>query len=204
MTDQSDHETSLPAEPARGTSKNALRACGLVLAGVVLIYFGIREFQRHGTNPSLIPATSRGRQAPNFALSTTDGKIVRLSDYRGKAVLLNFFGNTCEPCLKESPWLVEIQKKDEAKGLEIIGVEMYGASDDAVKSYAKQFGTNYILVHGNETVANEYGIDNFPTSYFVNARGTIVSATVGLHSENEIETNVQAALSGESASSSPH
>jgi len=71
---------------------------------------------------------------------------------------------------------------------------MYGASNDAIKSYAKQFGTNYVVVHGNEAVGNEYGIGSFPTSYFLNAEGTIVAATVGLHSENETEAEVEAAL----------
>jgi thiol-disulfide isomerase/thioredoxin len=127
-------------------------------------------------------------------LSTPDGRIVHLSDYRGKAVLLNFFGDTCAPCLEESPWLVNIQKRYGARGFETIGIEMYGASNDAIKSYAKQFNTNYVLVHGNEAVGNQYGIGSFPTSYFLDAKGTIVAATVGLHSENETEANVQAAL----------
>jgi len=168
-----------------------------MLAAAAVIFGGIRVSRHYHANSSLIPATSRGRQAPDFGLATPDGKIVHLSEYRGKAVLLNFFGDTCEPCLEESPWLVEIQKRYGAKGLEIIGIEMYGASNDAIKSYAKQFGTNYVLVHGNETTGNEYGIGSFPTSYFLNAKGTIVATTVGLHSENEIEANVQTGLASE-------
>jgi peroxiredoxin len=176
------------------TIKSGVRLCGLMLAAVAVVYGSFRlSHQQHATS-SFIPATSRGHQAPNFALSTPDGKIVHLADYRGKAVLLNFFGDTCEPCLEESPWLVEIQKRNGEKGFQIIGIEMYGASNDAIESYAKHFGTNYVLVHGNEAVANEYGIGSFPTSYFLNAKGTIVSATVGLHSENETEANVQAAF----------
>ena len=197
MTDETNHEQSLATEPHRVTIQTAARACGLVLAITAVFYGGIRVSHHYHANSSLIPATSRGREAPNFALSTPDGKIVQLSDYRGKAVVLNFFGDTCEPCLEESPWLVEIQKQEGAKGLEIIGIEMYGASNDAIKSYAKQFGTNYLLVHGTEDVGSKYGIGSFPTSYFLNARGTIVAATVGLHSENEIEANVQAAFGGE-------
>ncbi len=194
MSNQTNQQQSFPPDPARITSKSFIKACVLVFASAAFIYLGIQRFHRYHANSSLIPATSRGRQAPNFALSTPDGKIVHLTDYRGKVVLLNFFGDTCEPCLEESPWLVEIQKHDKTKGLEIIGIEMYGASDDAIATYAKHFGTNYTVVHGNEAVSNEYGIGSFPTSYFVNARGTIVSATVGLHSANEIETSVQAAL----------
>jgi thiol-disulfide isomerase/thioredoxin len=55
-------------------------------------------------------------QASDYALPTPDGKSVRLSDYRDKAVLLNFFGDTCEPCLEESPWLVDIQARNAGKG----------------------------------------------------------------------------------------
>lgn len=179
-----------------------MRTYGLVLAIAALSFIGIWGFRHYrSTSSSFIPATARGRQAPNFALPTADGQIINLTDYRGKAVLLNFFGNTCEPCLKESPWLVEVQKQDRAKGLEIIGIEMYGTSDGEIKSYAKEFGTNYTLVHGNVTVSNAYGIGSFPTSYFVDGRGTIVAAAVGLHSENEIEANVQAALNSELTSS---
>ena len=110
---------------------------GLVLAIIVVIYGGIRVSRRYHAKRSLIPAISRGHDAPNFALSTLDSKIVHLSDYRGKAVLLNFFGDTCAPCLQEKPWLVEIQKRDRAKGLEIIGIEMYGASNDAKRATRK-------------------------------------------------------------------
>jgi peroxiredoxin len=178
------------------TTQNLAKASGLILAIVIVIYGGVRVSHRYHASSSLTPATSRGRQAPNFALSTPDGQIVHLSDYRGKAVLLNFFGDTCAPCLEESPWLVDIQKRDGAKGLQIIGIEMYGASNDAIRSYAKKFGTNYVLVHGNEGAANQYGIGSFPTSYFLNGRGTIVASTVGLHSESETEAYVQAALLG--------
>jgi peroxiredoxin len=138
--------------------------------------------------------TAVGRQAPSFTLSTPEGKNVQLSDYRGKAVLLNFFGDTCEPCLEESPWLVEIQKRDAEKGLQIIGIEMYGASNEAIAKYAKQFGTNYILVHGNEDIGAEYGIGQFPTSFFVNSQGKIVSTAIGLHSKSELEAKVESAL----------
>jgi len=197
MTGEINPEKSFATGQNRSIPRKIARACGLILAITAVVYGGIRVSHRYHANASLIPATSQGHQAPNFALSTPDGKTVQLSDYRGKVVLLNFFGDTCEPCLEESPWLVEIQGRNRAKGIEIIGIEMYGASNDAIKNYAKQFGTNYILVHGNEDVANEYGIGSFPTSYFLNARGTIVAATVGLHSKNEIEANVQSALASE-------
>jgi thiol-disulfide isomerase/thioredoxin len=141
-----------PVEPGRITTGNLTRICGLILASTAIIYAGVRLAHRQHLNHVVNPATAAGRQAPSFTLSTPDGKSVQLSDYRGKAVLLNFFGDTCEPCLEESPWLVDIQSRDAGKGLQIIGIEMYGASNGAIAEYAKQFGTNYVLVHGNEDI----------------------------------------------------
>jgi hypothetical protein len=71
---------------------------------------------------------------------------------------------------------------------------MYGASNEAIAKYAKQFGTNYTLVHGNDDIRAEYGIGEFPTSYFLNSEGKFVATAIGLHSKNEIEANVEAAL----------
>jgi len=193
----SNHEKlgqDLPVEAERIATRNFARTCGLILASTAIIYAGVRLAHRQHLNHVVNPATAAGRQAPSFALPTPDGKNVQLSDYRGKAVLLNFFGDTCEPCLEESPWLVDIQTQDAGKGFQIIGIEMYGASNEAIAKYAKQFGTNYVLVHGNEDIGTEYGIGEFPTSYFLNSKGKIVSTAIGLHSKNEIEANVEAAL----------
>jgi peroxiredoxin len=162
--------------------------------GLVATLLTVEVHRRINLNLVVNPWTAAGSQVPSFRLPTPGGKSVQLSDYRGKAVLLNFFGDTCEPCLLESPWHVDIQTRDEGKGLQIIGIEMYGASNEAIAKYAKQFGTNYVLIHGNEDVGAEYGIGNFPTSYFLNSKGKIVSTAIGLHSKNEIEANVEAAL----------
>lgn len=162
-----------------------------------MVYAGIRWSALHSSNQPLNPFASKGREAPNFALSTPEGKIVRISDYRGKAVLINFFGTTCVPCRQESPHLVEMQKRNETRGFELIGIEMYDSSNDAIKKYRNDFGTNYVVVHGNDTVGAQYGVGELPVSYFLNARGVIVAATVGLRPEKEMDNHLEAALRGE-------
>jgi cytochrome c biogenesis protein CcmG/thiol:disulfide interchange protein DsbE len=187
--------------PAPENHRSPARATIQAGAAVVLIafvfYAGVHFARRHAAPKPLIPLQSNGRQAPAFALTTPEGKVVHLSDFRGKTVLLNFFGDTCAPCRIESPWLVDIQQANRAKGLEIIGVEMYGANNDAVNKYRKDFGTNYTVVHGTDAVGDQYGVGDLPTSYFINRDGKVVASTVGLHSKQDLDDDVAAALRSE-------
>ena len=193
--------TNMPPEPdlssAVPTNENRARiyrTTAVLVAMVALVYLGIRWFPRNSPNQPLNPGASKGRAAPDFALSTPDGKTVRLSDYRGKAVLINFFGTTCEPCREESPHLEEMQKRNAARGFQIIGIDMYGSSNDAMEKYRKDFGTTYVLLHGNDAVGDQYGVSGLPASYFVNAKGAIVASTEGLRPEKEMDDYLEAAL----------
>ena len=170
------------------------RITAVLIALLALVYLGIRWFPRNSPNQPLNPVSSKGRVAPDFALLTPDGKIVRLSDYRGKAVLINFFGATCVPCREESPHLEEMQKRNAARGFEIIGIDMYGSSNDAMEKYCKDFGITYVLLHGNDAVGDQYGVSGLPASYFVNAKGAIVASTEGLRPEKEMDDYLEAAL----------
>lgn len=194
----------MPPEPAPSSAVPTIpnrarkfRITFVLIALVALVYLGIRWFPRNSPNQPLNPVASKGHVAPDFALSTPDGKIVRLSDYRGKTVLINFFGTTCVPCREESPHLEEMQKRNAARGFEIIGIDMYGSSNDAMEKYRKDFGTTYVLVHGNDGVGDQYGVGGLPASYFVNARGAIVASTEGLRPEKEMDAHLEAALRAE-------
>jgi thiol-disulfide isomerase/thioredoxin len=195
--------TEMPVEPnplSVPTDRNGARKYRMtwvLLAVAAMVFVGIRWFPRKSPSQPLSPFASKGHEAPNFALSTPDGKIVRLSDYRGKAVLINFFGTTCVPCREESPHLVEMQRRNAARGFEIIGIDVYGSSNDAIEKYRKDFGTTYVLVHGNDTVGDQYGVGELPVSYFLNAKGTVVASTIGLRPEKEMDNHVEAALRGE-------
>jgi len=192
-------ENLLPSQSGAAKVRNIARVC--VLVAITALIFAAAHRLRRPATQSLNPFKSIGHQAPDFVLSTADGKAIHLSDYRGKTVLLNFFGDTCAPCREETPWLVDIQREEAAKGVQIIGIEMYGASDDGIKKFAQEFRTNYILVHGNESVGGEYAVGEFPTSYFLSGEGSIVAATVGLHRKNETESKIEAALGASGLSS---
>jgi peroxiredoxin len=139
----------------------------------------------------------RGQSAPNFTLRNTDGKRVSLSDYKGKAVLINFWATWCAPCKIEMPWFVDLRKQYAAQGFEILGV----SEDDPsvtraqIARFGQKTGINYPLLMGDDSVSHKYGgVEVLPTSYFVGRNGKVVAETAGLASKDEVEANIKKAL----------
>ena len=96
-----------------------------------------------------------GNLAPDFELPALDGKKLKLSDLRGKAVLLNFWATYCGPCKIEMPWFVELQKEYGPQGFQIVGVAMDDASTEEIAKFTKEMGVNYPILIGKESVGAE-------------------------------------------------
>src|SRR5271167_4426157 len=81
--------------------------------------------------PSTQPQPFKGKAAPKFTLVDLSGKKVSLADYKGKAVLLNFWATWCGPCKIEIPWLVKLRDQYKSQGFEVLGIESdsYDISD---------------------------------------------------------------------------
>ena len=148
------------------------------------------------------------KQAPAFALDNLGGTKVSLSNYRGKAVLINFWATWCGPCRVETPWLVELRNKYAAQGFEVLGVDTEGddldksdkagwAKDEAaVNKFVAEMKVPYPILLGGDSISRDYGgLDDLPTSFFVDRSGKVVAAQVGLTSESDIEGNIKKALS---------
>jgi cytochrome c biogenesis protein CcmG/thiol:disulfide interchange protein DsbE len=149
----------------------------------------------------------KGKKAPVFALDDMSGKKVTLASYRGKALLINFWATWCAPCKIETPWLVELRNKYASQGFEILGIDTEG--DDlkpndtagwaknkaAVAKFVQQEKMPYPVLINGDSISTPYGgLDELPTSFFVDRKGTVVAAQVGLTSESEIEANIKKAL----------
>jgi thiol-disulfide isomerase/thioredoxin len=104
---------------------------------------------------SQAPAT-RGNPAPDFSLPQLDGKPLKLSTYRGKVVLLDFWATWCDPCREEIPHFVQLQNQYASQGLQVIGVSM-DDSPDPVRPFYRQFKMNYPVVTGNAKIGDLYG-----------------------------------------------
>ena len=137
----------------------------------------------------------RGVPAPDFALTSLDGKVVKLSDYRGKAILLNFWATWCSPCKVEMPWFVDLQKKYGNDGLVVLGIAMDDTEADKIAKFASEMGVNYPVLLGTDKVSEEYGnVEYLPTSFYIDRQGRIVGKGTGLLGRAEVEENVQKAL----------
>ena len=138
-----------------------------------------------------LKASEKRNTAADFALKDADGKTVRLSDYRGQVVLLDFWATWCGPCKIEIPWFVELQRKHKDKGFAVIGVSMDEDGWEAVKPFLHHMNVNYRVVIGNDTTAQAYGgVDALPTTFLIDREGRIAATHVGLASRRDFEDGV--------------
>jgi thiol-disulfide isomerase/thioredoxin len=140
------------------------------------------------------PAEQR-RSAPDFTLKDADGKTVKLSDYKGKVVLLNFWATWCGPCKIEIPWFIEFQKKYKDQGFTVIGVSVDDEGWEIVKPYLATKQVNYPVVVSDEAVNTSYGgIESLPTTFVLDKDGKIANTHVGLVSKKEYESDIEQLL----------
>ncbi|HXF13771.1 MAG TPA: TlpA disulfide reductase family protein [Terriglobales bacterium] len=158
----------------------------------IMLVFGIRRVHHAGVVP---PGKLQGKAAPDFSLPSTTGQTMKLSDFQGKAVLLNFWATWCEPCKVEMPWFVDLQKKYGPQGLQVVGVAMDDASPKDIAAFAQKMGVNYPILIGKEEVGAQYGgIDYLPSTFYISRDGKIIEHAFGLVSRSEIEANIEKAL----------
>lgn len=160
----------------------------LVVAASLFVIFATVLFAR-GEHPLA------GEPAPDFALKDLNGKTVRLSDLRGKAVVVNFWATWCPPCRHEVPWFVDLQKEYGSAGLQIVGVSMDQGGKLPVKGFADQFEINYPIVMADGAIARNYGgIRSLPMTFYIGRDGKIIDAVPGLISRDAIERRIRTAL----------
>jgi peroxiredoxin len=165
----------------------------VVVAFVVAlgIYVGYHQARRTAPAPRLTQSTV----APDFSLEALDGKTMRLSDLRGKAVLLNFWATWCGPCKIEMPWFVDLQNQYASQGLQIVGVAMDDASKEDISKFAKDMGVNYPILIGKDSVGDQYGgVPALPETFLIARDGKIVDKIIGLKGKAEIEDAIKKAL----------
>jgi thiol-disulfide isomerase/thioredoxin len=146
-----------------------------------------------------------GKPAPAFTLTNLKGEKVSLANYKGKAVQLNFWATWCAPCKIETPWLIELEKQYKPQGFEILGVSFDDLDKDDPKLLAKDkteiaksvqsLHISYPVLLDGDSIGKPYGDpDVFPTSLFVDRSGTVVAASFGLTSKDDLEGNIRKAL----------
>lgn len=139
----------------------------------------------------------QGKHAPDFTLSDINGKQHKLSDYRGKNVMLIFWAPWCSPCIKEIPNLIELRKTTSKDNLAMLAISYIGPrnSTETVKRFlAANPVINYTVISTSvKNMPRPYNLVNsIPSSFFIDPDGKIKLATVGLIPLNDIKAVLQA------------
>ncbi len=147
---------------------------------------------------TVAPGIKPGANMQDFTLRTLDGKVVTWNDYKGKPVIINFWGSWCPPCRAEMPKLNELYKKYKEKGLIVLGIN-YGENPDAAAKYLAANPIDYTVLYGlndpiKETGAlfSNWGGNGVPWNLFIDKTGKVSNWIFGYGqgSERDIEKNI--------------
>jgi cytochrome c biogenesis protein CcmG, thiol:disulfide interchange protein DsbE len=140
-------------------------------------------------------ALDQGTKAPPFAIPST-GRPVKLADYVGKIVYLDFWASWCGPCKQSFPWMNEMQAKYGSKGLQIIGVNLDAKQDDGLHFLATTPASFTIAFDAQGASARQYGVKGMPTSLLIARDGTIAKVHMGFNpaEQEELERAIVSAL----------
>jgi cytochrome c biogenesis protein CcmG, thiol:disulfide interchange protein DsbE len=166
-----------------------------VVAALAILFATLLFFTRHN-RASRAGAWKQGQTglAPDFTLPQLDGQTLRLSSYRGRVVLLDFWATWCVPCREQIPHFIELQDKYRADGFEIIGVSM-DDGPEPVRSFSQEFHMNYPVVMGNAKIGELYGgVLGLPIAFLLDRDGQVHAKHIGATKPEIIEKEVVALL----------
>ena len=158
-------------EQRRGSSGRAADGTGIVTLPA----------DKNATGRS--PSTDIGRAAPDFLLATPDGGMLRLSDLRGKPLLVNFWASWCTPCRQEMPEIVRAYNARKRDAFTVVGVDLQENAGQ-VRDFAHEFGMTFpLVIDSNGGVGDAWHIggpvQGIPTTYFLDASGVVQARVYG-------------------------
>ena len=162
-----------------------------MFAGIALVLVSL---QSSAGAPASVTATTVRKAAPDFILTDSKGGAIKLSDFKGKVVLLDFWATWCGGCKIEIPWYVEFQGKYKDRGLATIGVSMDEDGWKAVKPFLEKTNINYPVVIGNDKLGTLYGLEAMPMTLLIDREGKIAVSHVGVVDKASFEKDIQTLL----------
>ncbi len=170
--------------------KRVTSAITLALAAVWLGYLLLWP----NTNATASGGVPVGGAAPDFELKTVTGESYRLSDLKGKAVLLNFFATWCRYCEEEMPVLEEAHRLYADQGLVVLGIDL-DETDLAITAFQEELELTFpILVDRGSNVARLYQIVPLPTTYFIDRDGVVRGKWTGAITRDQLREALELIL----------
>lgn len=124
-------------------------------------------------------------QAPDFELKDIDGKMHRLSDYRGKVVIVNFWATWCPPCRFELPSMEKLWENTQDEGVIMLAVDL-GEDEDTIFSFTSDYPVSFpLLMDRDSSVTKKYSVLGIPTSFVIDPQGRIIYRAVGPREWND-------------------
>ena len=159
----------------------------MILVAVALILFFVTRVRT--------VRLSHPYPAPDFVLRDVNGNAVRLSSYRGKGIVLNFWATWCGPCRREIPWFIQLQKEYGPRGLQVIGVSMDEDGSKVVGPFVEKTGIDYPVVLDDGHVSSAYGATEIlPTTFYISRSGQVIALVKGVLSRDKVEAEIQETL----------
>lgn len=139
-----------------------------------------------------------GDTAPNFTLKDFDGKDWSLTDFRGKIVVLDFWGTWCPPCVQATPHIQRVHEKFAGRDVVVLGLDS-DSPDVDVKGWMDKRGLTYKTLLRSETIARDFKVPGWPTMYVLDREGKVIWAKVGFSQtlEADLTEVINKALAGE-------
>jgi thiol-disulfide isomerase/thioredoxin len=170
--------------------RSPAHSAALALAAAALFATAGCSGQPRPAKAAVKPAKDR-QAAPDFTLKDASGQTVKLSQFKGKVVLLNFWATWCGPCKIEIPWFIAFEKQYKDRGFAVVGVAMDEDGWDVVKPYIETRQVNYRVVMGDDVVAQLYGgVESLPTTFLIDREGRVASVHIGLVSKSTYQHDI--------------
>ncbi|MBT7099583.1 TlpA family protein disulfide reductase [Candidatus Poribacteria bacterium] len=166
----------------------------LLAAGLAAMSACRPEEEAPRVSPDALVVADNLGPAPDFTLVDLDGKTVSLSDFKGQAVILNFWAPSVDPCVRETPHFIELYEAHRDAGLVVIGISV-GDSPDAARAFVAEHSVDYPILQGDESVvrgiAEAYGgVSIIPTTFLIDAERQIVRRFMGYHDKPAFEASL--------------
>jgi peroxiredoxin len=166
-------------------------AAAMVICGCLLAF---PRLWKSGESAAAMRVLKDGQPTPDFNLKDSTGADLRLSDYKGKAVLLNFWATWCGGCKVEVPMLKEFETRYKANGLAVIGVSLDDDGWKSVMPYIEKNKLNYPVAIGNQQLAKRYGVDALTMTLLIDREGMVAGMHFGLVEKSTWESEIDRLL----------